>query len=356
MELKGEQIIKKGKKTSIGIWIAYIIAILVICVAAYMMSYKEKTQTPEAIDFTANGAIGTEVDKYAFLDVHGLTDEVAIYGNTENENDSSNDRYYIVISNGYMYIADLNFDTIEKLKPWQEYLFSEEEEPVAPEPTRIYGMTELIPTELKKYVLDYYNKSVGEEYAIAEADFESYFGSVLLNVRKSPVDTSIETVIIVFAASALIIIFIMHIASIVKKGRNKKYLKKNQYEEELASQLDDYVEDKFYKDKVILTRDFFVDMRKGGFTAIKYSDMKWIHLHDVKYYGVATVSTSIIIHLKDGKTTFECLNINGKRTDEFMEVFAKLCEKTSDDVLKGYTTENINEFREYKKQLKLNKE
>ena len=99
MEMNGEQILKKSKKTLLGIKIAYVIALLVIVISTSVAMYREENQMPEAIDFTTNGAIGMATDQYAYLDVEGLTEEVAIYG-TDDANDPDNDRYYIAISGG----------------------------------------------------------------------------------------------------------------------------------------------------------------------------------------------------------------------------------------------------------------
>ena len=208
MEMNGEQIVKKGKKTAKWIIWGYVICIIAIIGAIFWIAYKEENETPEAIDFTTDGAIGMATEQYAYLEVHGLTEEVAIYGDVENENSSTNDRYYIAINQGYMYIVDLDFDTIELLKPWQEYIYSEDENAVVPEVVTIYGITESIPQELKQMVLDFYNEGLSEEYQIGEEDFENYFGSVLLNARRTPVDTTTQELIIFVAIFALFIIFI----------------------------------------------------------------------------------------------------------------------------------------------------
>ena len=52
MEMNGEQIIKKGKKTPKGIMWAYVICILAIIIAAGVMTYREENEKPTAIDFT----------------------------------------------------------------------------------------------------------------------------------------------------------------------------------------------------------------------------------------------------------------------------------------------------------------
>ena len=354
MEMNGEQIIKKGKKLPKWIIGGYIICILAAIISIGVMTYREENEKPEPIDFTTNGAVDMATDQYAYLEVNGLTDEVAIYGDTKNENSENNDRYYIAINDGYLYVVDLDFETIDELKQIQEYTYSTDPEIEMPEIVTIYGMTESVPQELQQMVVDYYNESVGEEYAISVDQFEMYFGSVLLNVRRSPVDTSVEQAIFVISLIAFFIIVILHIVSSVTRGKIKKYLKNNNYEEELAQQLDDFVEEKHYNDKIILTRDFFVDL-KNGLAAFKYTDVKWLHIHNVKYYGVFNVSSSIIVHLKDGKTNIQCVEIRGKATDEFMEIFHKICEKVPQDAFKGYTPENIKAYKEYKKSLKNNK-
>lgn len=240
---------------------------------------------------------------------------------------------------GYMYIVDLDFDTINLLKPWQDYIYSTDENAVVPETVTIYGMTESIPSELKQMVLDYYNDGLDEEYQISEENFENYFGSVLLNVRRELVDTATQELIIFIAVFVIFIIFVTHIVLATEKNKVKKYLKKNEYEDDLAHQLDDFVEEKHYKDKVILTKDFFVDLKYDGFIAFKYSDVKWVHIHNVKTYGVTT-SSNLIVYLRDGKTT-----------EEFVGILNNICEKVPSDCLKGYTPENIKAFKEYKKEI-----
>ena len=351
MDIRGEQIIKKGSKIPTWIWIGYLICIIIIICATFSMKIRNKTEVPEAIDFTTDGALGIEENKYAYLEVQGLTEEVAIYGNTNNESDEKNDRYYIAFNNGYWYVVDLNLETIDELKDIKEYTYSTDENAQTPNSIKIYGMTEKIPDELKTMLIDYYNQGVEEENKITTDDFERYFGSTLLNVRKSPVDTTAEEVIIFFAMIGMIIIFIYNISIYIIKQKIKNYLKKNDYENELAKQLDDNVEEKHYRDMVILTKDFLVDLKSnGGFSTFKYSDVKWIHIHSVKYYGIITTSSSIIVHLNDGKTNIQCIKIKGGTTEEFLNIFNKICEKVPTDCLKGYTQENIKAFKKYKKE------
>lgn len=354
MEIKGDKILKKMKKMPAWTWIGYIICVVIIVVASSAIDNKEQNQIPNAIDLTDNQGIGTSENKYAYLDVQGLSDEVAIYGDTDNKNDSTNDRYYIAINGGYWYVVDLNFETIDKLKEIQEYTYSTDEKAEVPEVVRIYGMTEKIPDELKKMLVDFYNEGIEDEEKISLENFDSHFGSVLLNVRRTPIDTNKEEAFMIFAVLGIFVLFMIQIILIISKNKIQKYINKNQYREEIINQLDNCIEEKHYKDKIILTKDFLVDLKSSIGVVFKYSDIKWVHIHNIKYYGVLTVSTSIIVHLRDGKTQMKCIEINGKSDEEFFNIFNKICDRAPADCLKGYTKENLQEFKQYKKDLKRN--
>lgn len=354
MEIKGKQIINNGKKVPKWIFIGYFICIIAIIVSIISSENKQEKK-PEAIDLTTEGALGLAENEYAYLEVQGITDAIAIYGNTNDVSDSDNDKYCIALNNGYWYVVDLDDDTMEKLNAIKEYTYSTDENSVQPETVKIYGMTEKVSDELKQMLVDYYNEGVEEENKIEVSDFERYFGSVLLNVRKSPIDTTLEDIVIMFAIVGFIILGIYNVCIFIIKNRMKKYLKQNDYENILTEQLDDDVEEKHYKDKIIITKDFLVDLKSnGGFVTFKFSDVKWVHIHNVKYYGVVITSSSIIVHLKDGKTNINCVKIKGGTTDEFLEIFNKICEKVPTDCLKGYTKENQEEFKQYKQEIKRN--
>ena len=101
-----------------------------------------------------------------------------------------------------------------------------------------------------------------------------------------------------------------------------------------------------------MTKDFFVDLKSSNGAVFKYSDIKWVNIHNIKYYGVMTVSSSIIVHLRDGKTQMKCVQINGNSNEEFLEIFNKICNKVPADCLKGYTKENLQEFKQYKRNMR----
>ena len=317
-----------------------------ILIGIYLINSAQKTNEDiEPINISETGTYELGTEEYVSIDVQGLTYEIARLGDSNN----IEGRFFIAISDENLFLVDLDSETIDKLKEVQEYLSSDSE--TVPQPVLINGITEEIPTELKKIIIEYYNSIVGEESAITESEFENYFGSVLINTRRSAVDTSFEEALVILGVFGIIIIFITHIIEMFSNKKIIDYLKKNDYEEDLINQLDNSVEEKHYKDKVIITKDYLVDI-SHKFTAFKFLDVKWIHVHNVRYYGTITVSSSIIVHLKDGKTNLQCVEIKGKETDEFIGILNMICEKIPADSLKGYTKENAKEFNEYRRQVR----
>lgn len=347
MEIDGEQIIRKSKKAPKWIVCGYIICILVIIYGLYTVTNQQNNKNPKPIDFTLDGAIGMPENKYVSFAVEGLSEQIAVC----NKNDNNNiERYYMAINNGYMYILDLDVDTIEKLKPLQNYDFFSNKNQSEAKPMIIYGVTEEIPQELKQIVVKICNERNKEENKVTIENFDIYFGSVLLNVKKTPIYFGVGNVSIIIGIIGIIMLVIVHIAMKIEKNKSKKYLKKNKYEEEFTSQLREYIEEDHYRHKVILTKDFLVDVKYGGFSAFKFSDVKWVHIYNTRSY--ITPTSSIEVYLRDGKTNFECVEIKSNPTDEFWGIFDKICQRVPEDCLKGFTKENIKEFREYKRQLK----
>ena len=344
--MKIKESFRQGKHTSRKFFIIEIICILIIVLSAFIMSERIENEKPNATDFSQNGAIGTETGKYVYLQVDGLSDVIATDTETENE------KYYIAI-NGYdWYIVSLGSSDIEELKNIQAYTYGRIEN--RPASVTIYGITEEVPNELKQIAVDFYNQGLDDNEKITVDEFDNYFGSVMLNATKDPVDVSLELILILISAITLFVTIIVQICNKVVRVKIFKYLEKNNYEKELEKQLEDNVEKTFFNEKLIITKDFVVDTTDGTFVAVKFSDIKWVYTHRLKYYGLVSISDNIIMILKDGKTQFQCLYTKGKLSDEFEKAFDKICEKLPNDSLKGYTQENIKEFKEYKKELKNN--
>ncbi len=342
--MSSNEILKQGKHTSKKFLIVYAICIIAIIFSLIIATERIENEKPNATDFTQNGAIGTEIGKYVYLQIDGLSDVIATYGENEIE------KYYIAINGYNWYIVSLSSTDLEELKNIQAYTYGQIDN--KPASVTIYGITEEVPEDLKKIAIDFYNKGLEDDEKITIDDFENYFGSVMLNTTKDPVDLTIETIVGLISIITLFVVVIIQFFNKLIRIKVNKYLEKNNYKEELEKQLSNNIEETFFNEKLIITKDFLIDTTNGSFVVVKFSDIKWIYTHRLKYYGVVSISNNIIIQLKDGKTQFQCLNTKGKISDEFENVFEKICKKVSNDTLKGYTQENIKEYKEYKRELK----
>lgn len=325
--MKVKESLKQGKHTSKKFFIIEFICIVVIILSVFIMSDRIEKEKPNATDLSQNGAIGTEAGKYVYLQIDGLSDEIAIGPDDE--------KYYVAINDGVGYIVSLSSVELEELNNIHEYTYGNIEN--RPASVNVYGITKEVPDDLKQIAIDFFNEGLDDEQKITVDQ-----------------DVSLELILVLISVITLFVTIIIQICNKVIRIKTFKYLEKNSYEKELEKQLEDNVEETFFNDKLIVTKDFLVDTTGETFVAVKFSDIKWIYTHRLKYYGVVSISNNIIILLNDGKTQFQCLDTKGKISDEFEKAFDKICDKLPNDSLKGYTQENIIEFKEFKKNLKGN--
>lgn len=201
MKHNKKQTAKKDRKSISLVKIGYVIGILAIVVSILWIIIK-KVRTPEPIDFTTDGAIGIEAEKYAYLNVQGLSTEIDLQNNSQG-------RYYIAYNGGYMYIVKLDFKTKMQLKSWQNYTNSEKKDIKEPKTEKIYGTTESISDDLKQRILDSYNEGLSEQHKIEEYEFENYFGSVLLNSKRDVGDIFVPQTILCVTIIGIAIVLIL---------------------------------------------------------------------------------------------------------------------------------------------------
>ena len=245
------EILKQGKHTSKKFLIVYAICIIAIIFSLIIATERIENEKPNATDFTQNGAIGTEIGKYVYLQIDGLSDVIATYGENEIE------KYYIAINGYNWYIVSLSSTDLEELKNIQAYTYGQIDN--KPASVTIYGITEEVPEDLKKIAIDFYNKGLEDDEKITIDDFENYFGSVMLNTTKDPVDLTIETIVGLISMITLFVVVIIQFFNKLIRIKVNKYLEKNNYKEELEKQLSNNIEDTFFNEKLIITKDFLID-------------------------------------------------------------------------------------------------
>lgn len=93
----------------------------------------------------------------------------------------------------------------------------------------------------------FFNEGLDDEQKITVDQFEDYFGSVLLDTSENPVDVSLELILVFISVITLFVTIIIQICNKVIRIKTFKYLEKNSYEKELEKQLEDNVEETFFR-------------------------------------------------------------------------------------------------------------
>ena len=221
--MKVKESLKQGKHTSKKFFIIEFICIVVIILSVFIMSDRIEKEKPNATDLSQNGAIGTEAGKYVYLQIDGLSDEIAIGPDDE--------KYYVAINDGVGYIVSLSSVELEELNNIHEYTYGNIEN--RPASVNVYGITKEVPDDLKQIAIDFFNEGLDDEQKITVDQFEDYFGSVLLDTSENPVDVSLELILVLISVITLFVTIIIQICNKVIRIKTFKYLEKNSYEKEL---------------------------------------------------------------------------------------------------------------------------
>lgn len=322
MESKKMKLQKRIKKYNISL-ITIVIMIIIIGFCIMKAYEKSRQQLPEPVDMVnINNA-----DEYASIDVSLLTEPFA-----ENDEETCS---FALDKNDYMYVVVLSETDIERLKEIKNYTYTEDETVEIPEIVKIKGMTQQIPSDLKKLIIESYNE-LYEEFFLNEENFEEYMGNIFLNTRLSPIDYSLE----LFIGILCVIFAIIYVRTIIiTKGTLRKHTLNGSLDY-IYAQLDDIDTLEYNKGKTFLTREYIVDT-SDGLVIVKYDDIKWVYPYNIVQYGITTGRSIVIV--KNDKKRVQILGIAGFGRKETMEmyntVYNEICEK-SPNALKGYTDEN----------------
>ncbi|MDF2866277.1 MAG: hypothetical protein K0R72_1095 [Clostridia bacterium] len=322
MESKKAKLQKRIRKYNISL-ITIVIMIIIIGVCVVIAYEKSKQQLPEPI----NMANVNKADEYASIDVSLLTEPFA----EKDEQKCS----FALDKNNYMYVVVLSEIDTERLKEVKNYTYTEDENVEIPDIVKIKGMTQQIPSDLKKLIIESYNE-LYEENLINEENFEEYLGNVFLDTRLSPVNYSLELFIgIVSAIFAIAYIRTM----IITKSTLKKYTLNGSLDY-IYDQLDEIDTLEYNKGKTFLTREYILDT-SDGLVIIKYDEIKWVYPYSIVQYGITTSKTIVIV--KNDKRRVQIAGIAGfgkkEKMEMYNEVYYEICRK-SPNALKGYTEEN----------------
>lgn len=277
-------------------------------------------------------------DKFAYLNIKYKPYKFAVYDDTPNS-------YYIVSDDKYMYIAYMSPEDYQKLSKNDIYS----------SPKRIEGITKTTTEDIKKLAIDAYNGSVQDnDKNLTLADFNNYFGSVYLDMTTKYTTTSTILSLIFF----LLLFFgvIIALTSIIELLGISHSIKKLSIDkiEEIDHEMND--QDAFYYDKasLYLTNNYIINFG-GRLKIINYKDILWIYPFEQRTNGIKT-SQSIKVLTNDGKTSIiATMDVITKQKKEiYNEIWDTIISK-NDQILTGYTKENITAMNQKVKEIRKEK-
>ena len=290
-------------------------------ILSYFISQEEPTNLSEV----------TEEGIFSKIDVELVTSYFATL-----TTDSSLEKYYFVMEDGYTYIAKIDDDTFASLKENHDYNYSTDPDAVAPDSVTIVGESELIPDEIKNFAIEYFRDSEGLD--ITEENFNNLIYPYLIDTYVTKTDTIIDIAIafgVITVVGLILIMVYMNRHTKTKKSISKYQNSLKIIEEELESSTTIHNE----ICKVYLTENYLISYN-DGLKIIELKSISWLYPYEYRRNGVVT-NRSICIYTSD-KQKYMIGNINawGKNKDSaYNEMYQLLLEKTP-DALHGYSKEN----------------
>lgn len=276
-------------------------------------------------------------DKVAYINAQTIPYKFAVH-------DDITDSYYIVCDENYMYIVYMSLSDYNKLN----------NESITTNPIRIQGVTKQTTKDIKELALDAYNDGLDASEQLTMAEFNDYFGEVYL-------DLTVENSAVAGIQIGLFILFllfggILFVVGLYEVFSFNKSLKK--LDAMRVEDLDNEMNDKeaFYYSKahLYLTRNYIINFG-GTFRIIPYKDVLWMYRYEQRTNGIKTAQ-SLKVLTNEGKT-YSIANIDlvTKKSKEIFEEIWDTIAKKNENILLGYTKENIRAMKEKVKEIKKNR-
>ena len=311
------------------------IGIIVIAILSYLWGITiVKDKSKETIDLETvitSKSLSNKVNKKVKLKIYNEPYLLA-------EKDDTSAAFYIVSNEKYFYIAKMNKSKAMSLT-----------KTVTENGYELVGYTSSIPSEVKGFAIDEYNKAYEDklEKKLTLADFENYFGDVCIDLSKD--DSALAPIqYVVFYVGLMIGVMLVIVAIIMMIAYKVKIKKINNEDLEKLSKEINSGEAIFYeKGQIYLTKNYLIDVNNLQF--FKYEDIAWVYKHIQRVNGIVSYKC-LMVSTNDGKQTMMALNAK----DNYEKIMEFLVTKNN-DIMIGYSKENIAAFKEKKKEIKAEK-
>ncbi len=278
-----------------------------------------------------------KTNKVSYINAQTIPYKFAVY-------DDTTDSYYIVCDDRFMYIVYMSTADYNKLN----------HESIETTPIKIKGVTKQTTKDIKELAIDAYNDGLEEAEKLTLADFNDYFGEVYLDLTvENSVTAGLQAVLFILLLLFGNVIFLIGLFQVFGFIRGFKKLDSMQIEE-----LDNEMSEKeaFYYGKahLYLTRNYIINFG-GTFRVIPYKDLLWMYRFEQRTNGVKTAQ-SLKVLTNEGKTySIANMDLVTKKSKEIFEEIWNTIAKKNENILLGYTKENIRAMREKVKEIKKNK-
>ena len=311
-----------------------LLAVTLVSLLGGILLISKDTDPASAIEFYP--ADDEMKHKYVFMDVTGVSDYVASYGDT--------DKWYIALDPyGYGYVLKLDYSQFLSLSKHVDWWYSDEDYYI--EPTRIYGMASKISDELADVIMDVF------EYGSREEVF-NVFGKYYLNASQTPNEEK-GGILFFITLLSFVTLLVFFTSFAVRNGSVKRCVKRLDelgLTDEAAAQLDSPLNEVIGDDVTRISQDFIYCKPSG--TAVALSDILWLYGHVQRYNG-AIVSQTLQAGTRNNKTRSVCEAKKKKGTDpdSFTHIMEVIHERFP-DIMLGYSLENLNAYGEMCKEEK----
>jgi len=318
-EFTNKVVLKEKKRFLNMVYIGLFLVAVCFIILFYGFFKQDNT---DAISF--HEVIGQNLgeNKNAYVEVDSEPYKFAYYENEPNY-------FYFITDENYMYVARMSSSSYRKLtaKDIEEH------------PIKVDGMTKHLPYDIKKIALETWNENMDKEHQFTMTDFETYFGTLYIDLEANAVSTMDICILIsvLFGMVGTLIVLV----GLWQSRRFSKKVSKLSVEERQKIDKEMNDKDAFYyaKAHLFLTKNYAINFA-STFDVIPYKDMIWIYPYELRQYGMKT-NQNLRVMTKDGKTHVVATldGITKKSKDAFEEIYTTLAQK-NEHVLLGYTKEN----------------
>ncbi|MCM1053302.1 MAG: hypothetical protein NC483_04955 [Ruminococcus sp.] len=335
MKRVNSELLKKEFKKINNLLIIGIVCAVLTAVCLGMGAYADKKEPKDAMYL--NDVI---MDKNNAKDVSAYLNVAYDPYSFAEYDDATNKSFYIISDGDYYYIAYMNDSDYRKM----------DKSNLKEKPVKIYGKTKTITSDIKKLALETYNEGVEADKKITLSDFNDYFGGVYLDTTEINMSSTIMVLIGVITGMMTWVYLLLFV---VRKVQTTNVLKKidDSELEKIEKELDD--KDAFHYEKahLILTKNYIVSLT-GKLLFLKYKDVIMMYEYRLRQYGVTT-NKSLMVMDRLGKVK-PIVQVDGvtKKSKAIINEVAETIASKNEDMLVGYTSDNLKKAKEIAKKNK----